>query len=249
MEQVAKQFPPIRVASYNIRKCVGLDRRRNPARILRVLAALDADIIALQEADRRLGPRPAALPRHMIETHGGYAIAPLGVNPVSLGWHGNAILLRRGLTLGGVQRIALPGLEPRGAVLAEIRLPQGDVRINVVGVHLGLLRRNRRAQLSRLCQLLEHARPLPTIVMGDFNEWSPRAALAPLDSRFGIIAPGHSFHAARPLAMLDRIAHDPFFQVRDSGVLAEGEARHASDHLPVWADLAWPAQAMTTRRR
>ncbi len=229
----------IRVASYNIRKCVGLDRRRNPARILRVIGALDADIIALQEADRRLGPRPAALPRQMIEALGTHDVVPLGANPVSLGWHGNAILLRRGLSAGGIQRIALPGLEPRGAVLVEVRLPGQGTRINVVGVHLGLLRRNRRAQLARLCALLDHLRHLPTIVMGDFNEWSQARALAPLDRRFDIIAPGHSFHSARPLAMLDRIAIDPVFHLHDSGVLNEGEARHASDHLPIWADLGW----------
>ena len=50
----------LRIASYNIRKAKGLDRRRDPGRILRVLNGLDADVIALQEADRRLGARPSA---------------------------------------------------------------------------------------------------------------------------------------------------------------------------------------------
>jgi len=57
----------LRVASYNIRKAKGLDRRRDPGRILKVLNGLDADIITLQEADLRLGARPSALCRDMIE--------------------------------------------------------------------------------------------------------------------------------------------------------------------------------------
>ena len=54
-------------ASYNIRKAVGLDRRRDPERIMRVLHELDADVIALQEADRRFGRRISALPLRLID--------------------------------------------------------------------------------------------------------------------------------------------------------------------------------------
>jgi endonuclease/exonuclease/phosphatase family metal-dependent hydrolase len=47
----------LKVASYNIRKAIGLDRKRDPDRIISVLREVDADIIALQEADRRVGAR------------------------------------------------------------------------------------------------------------------------------------------------------------------------------------------------
>ncbi len=53
----------LRLASYNIRKCLGLDLKRAPGRVMDVINGIDADIIVLQEADKRLGPRPAALPR------------------------------------------------------------------------------------------------------------------------------------------------------------------------------------------
>ena len=53
-----------KVASYNIHKAVGLDRRRDPDRVVAVLRELDADIIALQEADLRTGTRASVLPRH-----------------------------------------------------------------------------------------------------------------------------------------------------------------------------------------
>ncbi|PYX77171.1 MAG: hypothetical protein DMG66_07525 [Acidobacteria bacterium] len=42
----------LRVATYNIHKCCGLDRRVLPARIADVLLELDADVIALQEVVR-----------------------------------------------------------------------------------------------------------------------------------------------------------------------------------------------------
>ena len=62
----------IKVASYNMRKGIGLDRRRNPGRVLSVLGELDADIVALQEADRRFGTRASAIPPHMFEEHSDY---------------------------------------------------------------------------------------------------------------------------------------------------------------------------------
>src|SRR5438034_8896172 len=39
----------IRIVTYNIHKCRGLDRRVSPARIVEVLREVDADVIALQE--------------------------------------------------------------------------------------------------------------------------------------------------------------------------------------------------------
>ena len=58
----------VKVASYNIRKGIGTDRRRRPARVLDVLNEIGADIIALQEADRRFGLRQSALPPELIAT-------------------------------------------------------------------------------------------------------------------------------------------------------------------------------------
>ena len=85
----------IRFASYNIQKAVGQDLRRDPARTLAAISELDADVIALQEADKRLGKRPTALPRFMIEQQTDYVAADVAETDISLGWHGNAILVRR----------------------------------------------------------------------------------------------------------------------------------------------------------
>ena len=64
--------PSITVASYNMRKAIGTDRRRNPQRVLEVLHEIDADVVALQEADKRLGGRGAAVPHELIDEHGLY---------------------------------------------------------------------------------------------------------------------------------------------------------------------------------
>ena len=100
----------IRVASYNIRKAIGTDRRRSPLRILDVLNEIDADVVALQEADRRFGARLAALPPGLIEDHSPYAVVNLAARHGSIGWHGNTLLVRRGSKVTHADRLTLPTL-------------------------------------------------------------------------------------------------------------------------------------------
>ena len=75
----------LRIVSYNIRKTRGLDQRRDPLRTLEVINRLGADVVVLQEADRRMGRRKAALSRDLIEQHSGFHVVPLAENDVSLG--------------------------------------------------------------------------------------------------------------------------------------------------------------------
>lgn len=229
---------PLRLASYNLHKCVGPDGRRDPGRVVDVLNGIGADIVALQEVDRRLGPRPAALPRALIEGHTDFTVPDLPVNAVSLGWHGQTILTR-GHSVTATQRIDLPGMEPRGAVLAEIMLPSVGA-LRVVGVHLGLVRRARLQQMRAILRALDVRAPMPTVILGDFNEWSTRRGLEPLAGRFSLHAPGRSFHAARPIAALDRLALGPPVYLTDAGVVDTALSRAASDHLPIWADISLP---------
>ena len=224
---------PLRVASYNIRKCIGLDRRRRPSRTLEVIAGLEADIVALQEADRRLGNRPAALDRHEIERSTDLEPIELAVNDVSLGWHGNAVLLRKGTKVQALELLELPGLEPRGAVMIELGLSDGPARL--VATHLGLTRQMRRAQLRAISALVHSRVEMPTLILGDFNEWSNARGLEPLLRDYEVHAPGRSFHAARPVAALDRIAANRGFELHDAGVVETKKSRRASDHLPIWA--------------
>lgn len=221
----------LRLASYNMRKCVGLDRRRSPFRNLEVINSIEADVVALQEADRRLGKRPAALPRDMITSYSDFTPIDLDETGVSLGWHGNAILLRDGLQVHDIQRLTLPGLEPRGAVIADI----GPLRL--VAVHLGLIRRYRLLQMKAIIAALALLTPKPTIITGDFNEWSTARGMEPLKQQFTVHSPGLSFHAARPVAALDRFVISKDVHLKTAGVLQTPQAKRASDHLPIWADI------------
>jgi len=135
----------IKVATYNIRKAVGLDQRRDPARILSVLNEIDADIVALQEVDRRFGARVSAIPLAMLAAETPYVPVPLNAHPAAIGWHGNAILVRKGIEVRHAQQIDMPTLEPRGAVMAELSVNGHSLR--VIGVHLDLSGLWRRKQI------------------------------------------------------------------------------------------------------
>ncbi len=222
-----------RVASYNIRKAVGRDYRRDPARVLAVLRAINADVVALQEVDRRFGRRTSALPPAMLAAQTDLEIVDLAHRPESIGWHGNAILLRRGTEVQDTHTLSLPGLEPRGAVVVD--LPE----LRVVGVHLALLRRDRQAQVARIAAFLARLPHKPTLIMGDFNEWSRRGRnLSALDAQFHLHTPGHSFPSVKPLVGLDKIALSRELVFKDSGVHSCDAARRASDHMPIWAEIA-----------
>lgn len=227
---------PLRLGSYNIRKCVGLDWRRSPERTLDVVAGMGADVVALQEADKRLGPRPSALPRHEIAARTGMTPLIPDENAPSLGHHGNAILVGDGVDVLNLRGIDLPGTEPRGALIAKLRPTGADHPIHVVAAHLGLMRRDRQRQLHAIrAALLDSTARV--FIMGDFNEWSRTRGLDPLTPDMSVISPGHSFHAARPIAGLDRVAHCGASQLQDAGVIESKLARKASDHLPIWADF------------
>ncbi|MEO1138192.1 MAG: endonuclease/exonuclease/phosphatase family protein [Pseudomonadota bacterium] len=230
----------LRLASYNIRKARGLDQKRVPERTLYVINQLGADIVVLQEADKRLGARKPALPHKLVEAETDFQIVSTAKNGISLGWHGNAVLIRKGLNAKCVRQLDLPGLEPRGAVCVDLDVGKG---LCVVATHLGLLRRDRRAQLKMLCR--ETANREHTVIAGDFNEWARHKGLEALKDRFETHSPGQSFHARRPVAALDRIAISRGLQMRAAGVEQGSVARRASDHLPVWTDIVLPANAAT----
>ena len=224
----------LRIATYNLQKCIGMDMRRRPDRTMQVINALEADLVVLQEVDKRLPPRPAALPHDLLETHGWHAL-PFGQPGGSLGWHGNAMLMRNGIEVVHTSRLELPGLEPRGAILAELETTIGALRL--IGVHLGLLRRFRLMQLMAITRELRRSSEMPTLIAGDFNEWGPKAALDAATPGLHFADPGHSFPAPRPVAALDSFAHSADLKVVRSGVHRARPAASASDHLPAWAEF------------
>lgn len=225
-----------RILSYNIRKAVGLDGERHPERVLDVINRMDADLVVLQEADKRLGMRPTALPLDMIQRNTDFEIVPVADNDVSMGWHGNAMLVRKGVTILDTGKLHLPGLEPRGAIVADVALQTG-VPLRVIGTHLGLLRPWRRKQIETIAAHLGETAMARTLVAGDFNEWTASRGLEALEATHDIVSPGKSFRSDLPMAGLDRIALGSGMVLRDAGVEDTPAARISSDHLPVWADV------------
>jgi endonuclease/exonuclease/phosphatase family metal-dependent hydrolase len=221
-------------ASYNIHKGVGLDGKRDADRIIRVLHEVDADVIALQEVDRRFGQRASVLPRSLLdESH--WNVVPLSMRPRSMGWHGNALLVRKDIAIVDAAPIHLPSLEPRGAVHA--RFSKQGREFDVVGTHLDLSGLLRRKQIEMVCSVMRNGDG-PAVIMGDLNEWSPRGgALRAFGDDWTVLAPGRSFPGSSPLAPLDRIVHSPHWQCAETSVHHSALAVSASDHLPVKAEL------------
>ncbi|MBL4807036.1 MAG: endonuclease/exonuclease/phosphatase family protein [Rhodobacteraceae bacterium] len=225
-----------RVASYNIHKSVGMDYRRDPLRVLKVLAAIGADVVAIQEADRRFGLRVSTLPSGMLAEAGLQAV-DLAVRPDSIGWHGNAILVRSGTEVLRRERLDLPGVEPRGAVLVDLWV--NGVALRVVGVHLALIGSHRKAQVHRISSHIQGLPDMPTVVLGDFNEWSRSGKnLTGFGAGFNLHRLGKSYPTPFPVAGLDRIALSRDLKLADGGVHRCKSAKRASDHLPIWADIA-----------
>jgi len=240
-----------------MRKAVGTDRKRDPHRVLDVLHEIDADIVALQEADKRIGGRGSAVPHQLIDDYGLYKPVHLGVRhrrPLetmrkhadklfktdtrNIGWHGNAILVKHHIGILDCDVVELPTLEPRGAVMAELLV--GDMALRVVGMHLDISGLWRRRQVRAILDAIA-ARPqsMPTILMGDTNEWRTVAGcLKDIGPDFHIAPTGPSFHARRPVAALDRIIVERSVTISSCGVHHSVAAAKASDHLPVWAKLS-----------
>ncbi|MCW8085440.1 endonuclease/exonuclease/phosphatase family protein [Sabulicella glaciei] len=230
------------IASYNVHKCVGTDRRFNPGRVTEVIAELGADLLALQEVDRRFGRRIGLLDMMELERRTGLRHIPLSMIPQGQGWHGNALLFREG-EVTSIRRLSLPGGEPRGAAAVDLRLR--GVRLRVVATHFGLLKQHRLQQCGAILELLAQE-DLPTLILGDLNEWrvGRRSSLLPLHQSFQCsqFSPA-TFPSRLPLLPLDRILGWPRGLVRELEAHDSALARVASDHLPLKAQLDLEAAA------
>ena len=252
-------LPSITVASYNMRKAIGTDRRRNPQRVLDVLHEIDADIVALQEADKRFGGRASAVPHELIDEHGMYKPVHFGrrhrrtleripggaraerlikLKTRNIGWHGNALLVKRHIGVIDVCAIDLPTLEPRGAVMAELLI--GDRPLRVIGMHLDLSGLWRRRQMRAILHAIaSRVQKMPTVLMGDTNDWRDAAGcLRDLGPHYQVAPTGPSFHSRHPVACLDRIIVHTDLSIEAAGVHRSAASKRASDHLPVWARLS-----------
>ncbi|REC57307.1 hypothetical protein DRV84_07600 [Rhodosalinus sediminis] len=223
-----------RLASYNIRKAVGLDRRRDPARIVEVLAEIAPDVAVLQEVDTRVPPRRAVLSQASMEAHAGLRLLDPSVGLGRTGFHGNTIALAPHVALLDLDAIDLPGLEPRGAVLARLGLPDGELFL--VGCHLPLVATFRRVAVARLVEAIRAEGATRWVIAGDLNEPREVGTLAPFAEGARILGAGLSFHTRMPRFALDRFILSPGLGGA-AHVHQSAAARIASDHFPVVASL------------
>jgi endonuclease/exonuclease/phosphatase family metal-dependent hydrolase len=217
------------IASYNVHKCIGIDKQ---------FSEIDADVIELQEADKRFGERSGLLDLGLLERRHGLIPVPItSTMPKGHGWHGNVLLFREGI-VRNVQQLKLPGVEPRGALVADLQFPAGPLR--VIAAHLGLLKRSREQQAESILTALQEADTLPTLLIGDLNEWriGKRSSLAALMPTFNHVATAvPSFPSRFPVFALDRVMGAPHNLVTSVEVHNTPLARMASDHLPIKAHL------------
>jgi endonuclease/exonuclease/phosphatase family metal-dependent hydrolase len=226
----------IAIASYNVHSCVGLDRRCNPARVATVLKELACDIYALQEVDNEPSDDDDSKQLEYLASELDMAAIP-GLRIVRhSGQYGNALLTR--LPILSVHRhdLSYPWFEPRGAL--DVQLEVGGRALRVIATHLGLSRAERRAQWRQLLLAVARApATLPTVVVGDMNEWFPWSmTLRDVHRILGRpTAAPPEFPTFAPMLALTRIWVRPVGALASIEVHRSAAASRASDHLPLRA--------------
>ena len=242
----------LRVATYNIHACVGVDRRCDPARVAAVLRGIGADIVCLQEvgANPTIG-RHADQWEYLGEATGCRVILGSGIREHRRRFL-NAILTRLPVLRARSIDLTIPGHEPRGAIDAE--LEAGERVLRVVATHFGLHAGERRLQANRLVAALGEPPAAnreaadAVLLMGDLNEWRGRSGVIDmLDRRLGPSPAPRTFPSWLPVLPLDRIYTDGPAVLGDVSVCRTPLARLASDHLPLVGDLFWSRHDHTSR--
>lgn len=240
----------IKLVTYNIHACVGVDRHYDPARIAAVLRGIDADIAGLQEVAgrRRIGRHPDQW-SYLAEATRREVVKPA---PAQAGGGrrerrpriGNAILSRFPVLFARTIDLSLPGLASRSALDADLLV--GERVLRVIATHFGLSAIERRLQSHRLITELgappaARRREADTVlVMGDLNEWRGRAgAIAALDRCLGPSTAARTFPSWMPMLALDRIYLAGPAEMSGLEVDRSPLARLASDHLPLVGRMCW----------
>jgi endonuclease/exonuclease/phosphatase family metal-dependent hydrolase len=235
----------LRAVTYNIHKARGLDGRTRIERIARVVAELNADIIALQEVVRIQDA--TAEHDQAAWLHGQLRVFHLafGENRTHRGGaYGNALLSRFPIVETENYDLTWRGRERRGCLRADVKLP-GSAILHVFNAHLGtaFLERRHQGRLLTSAAVLDREVKGPRLLLGDFNEWTRGLTTHLLTSHFEAPRPRQllrrvrSYPGVLPLLHLDHIYYDRSLKLLQMSFHRSRAALIASDHLPLVADF------------
>ena len=230
----------VRIATYNVHRCRGMDRRINPSRIVDVLRDINADVIALQEV---IG---AGL-------QGAGQAEEIGAG-LGMGWvmncvrtlrhhqFGNVVLSRYPIVHHSQYDLSWRTCEPRNCQRADLDI-DGEL-LHIYNVHLGTAVLERRYQAKRLASFVHDRRvPGPKVILGDFNEWLRGLATKTLTALFESVDISKHLKRRRtypglfPVVHLDHIYYDGSVKVLRVEMPRTRKSLMASDHLPLVATL------------
>ena len=230
----------LRIVTYNIHRCRGMDGRTLPHRCIDVLRSLNADIIALQEV---IGAGTGGSGHAEAIGAGlgmGWVMAP--VRHLHGHQFGNVVLSHFPITQHSQHDLSWRTCEPRCCQRVDLAI-EGKI-LHLFNVHLGTAYRERKDQATQLAAIV-HARRIhaPKILLGDFNEWSRGMATAVLTEKVEAI--DLSFYLRRkrtypgilPFLHLDHIYYEGHVAIAAVEVPRTRKSLMASDHLPFLAEL------------
>jgi len=226
----------LRIATYNVHRCIGRDGVYDVGRIAAVLRELDADAVALQEVSFRAPPGHDQL--RTLADDAGYSSVYFPNHRDDRSQLGLGVLSRKPLEVERKLDLSYGGYESRGALI--VRLGVDDSNVVLVNTHLGLRWRERRHQGLAIAEALRELDAADCVLAGDFNEWVPGAPnLYPLRRQLDAPPPRSppTFPSGRPLLSTDRIWPSSRFVIRSMHGHRTPLSRMASDHLPLSATL------------
>ena len=236
----------LRVVTYNVHRCRGIDGRLRPDRIVDVLRDVGADVAALQEVVAGEGDADQA--RYIGEELGLHWA--LGENRKLEGSaYGNVVLSRFPIRVVKNHDISVAGRERRGAFHTDVLLGEKDA-VHVFNIHLGTAfveRRHQGRRLSARDKGILHGAELTgaKIVLGDFNEWTSGLATKLLGSHLKSVdvkkqlKRRRTFPGVFPLLHLDHIYSDGPLELSKLTLHRTRKSLVASDHLPLVADFEY----------
>jgi endonuclease/exonuclease/phosphatase family metal-dependent hydrolase len=238
----------LRLMTWNVHRCVGVDKRLDVERCARVIAAAKPDIVGLQELDvgrRRTGGVDQAHRLAQLVEMRSHFNAAMHIEEERYGdalmTHLPERLVRAG-PLPGYPKIR--ALEPRGAVWIAVTLPDGR-ELQVINTHLGLIPQEQRKQATALVEdwMADEAFTAPAVLMGDFNATpfnAPYRILAAAIKDAQLMWPGapmSTYPSAFPFMRIDHVFVSKGITVKRVESPFDLEARKASDHLPLIVDI------------